>query len=158
MTTSILWQPWSPPMAADVDIARHAITITALSLLPPRTLKNELFSRWWLSLASASRRNVAITVALPAPCVAHPATLRNIAAAADLANIGAACVLIPPANLLHAKTMRIDDAIAWVGSGNMTAAAHHHNRECWMRTDDKRAVEELAAFQAWCIDAGSPHK
>jgi phosphatidylserine/phosphatidylglycerophosphate/cardiolipin synthase-like enzyme len=154
MTTDIVAQYWPLELARDFDAANRSIIMTALSFLPPRTIKNEMFSKLWLAIATASRRGVAVQVALPAPTVAHPATLRNEAAARDLAAIGATTVLVPATNLLHAKTVCIDARLAWVGSGNYTAAAAHHNRECWMRTTDERAVASLAGFHATTFDAG----
>lgn len=154
MTTTTHHATWARDLAADINNATRAIIMTALSMLPPRTIKTDDMSRFWLALAAATSRGVAIQVALPQPSLAHPATLRNEAAARDLAGIGAACILVPPQSLLHAKTIVIDATIAWVGSGNFTAAAVAHNRECYLRTTDERAVAELAGFHAQTFNAG----
>lgn len=153
MTTSIFFDRWALHLALDISAAQRSVIMTALSLLPPRTLKPDDFSGVWLALAAAVRRGVAVQMALPSPTVAHPATLRNDAAAAALRDIGAVPIMVPPINLLHAKTVSIDSRIAWVGSGNFTAAAAHHNRECWSRTHEPSAVAELAGFHARCFDA-----
>lgn len=154
MTTTTHHANWAVDLADDISKAQRSIIITALSFLPPRVLKLDPMTRYWLALADAAKRGVAIQVALPAPHVSHPATLRNDAAVGELRKLGAVAVLVPPANLLHAKTICIDSLIAWVGSGNMTTAAASHNRECYLRTDDARAVAELAGFHARCFADG----
>jgi phosphatidylserine/phosphatidylglycerophosphate/cardiolipin synthase-like enzyme len=156
MTTTTHQDTWCADMTADIAAAERSIIMTALSCLPPRTLKMDTFTRWWLALADALKRGIAVQIALPKPSLSHPATMRNEAAAADFRAVGATVILIPPTNLLHAKSVAIDSRIAWVGSGNFTAAAAHHNRECYLRTDDARAVAELAAFHARCFRDGAP--
>lgn len=154
MTTTTHTRTWCADMTADIAVAERTIIATALSLLPPRTIRLDDFTRWWLALADAAARGVAIQVALPAPHISHPATLRNDTAAAELRKIGATAILVPVTNLLHAKTICLDSRVAWVGSGNLTAAAAHHNRECYMRTVEPRAVAELAGFHARCFNDG----
>lgn len=154
MTTSAHSIDWALRIADDINEAERAVLMTALSFLPPRTLKLDAFCKLWIAIAAAADRGVAVQVALPMPALAHPATLRNDTAAAALRAAGAVVVLVPTINLLHAKTVVIDARIAWVGSGNMTAAAAHHNRECWLRTIDARAVAEVAGFHGQCFKAG----
>ncbi len=140
MKTSVHTITWANDIAHDIEGAAQQVIITALSCLPPRKPKLDNFGRYW-------SRRVPVVFVLPAPTVAHPATLRNANASAYLESIGALCFLTGSTNLLHAKTVTIDDRIAWIGSGNITAAAAHFNRECWMRTDDARAIIDTRNFQ-----------
>lgn len=146
MTTTIHAASWARDLATDIRAAKSTIVATALSLLPPRTIKPDDFSRLWLALADAATRGVGVTFILPAPTISHPATQRNESAAFALRSLGAAGVLVPPTRLLHAKTVLIDDAVAWLGSGNWTAAAAHHNREIYARTTDPIALLDIKAF------------
>jgi phosphatidylserine/phosphatidylglycerophosphate/cardiolipin synthase-like enzyme len=134
-------------MTHDINSAADAITMTALSLLPPRQIKNDDITRWWLALCDATARNVAVQVILAEPNIAHPATLRNATAADALATIGVQVALIPTTRLLHAKTAVIDNLVAWVGSGNFTAAAAHHNRELYLRVKNEITAIEVRGWQ-----------
>lgn len=145
---------WAAAMAHDIAAAELSVTITALSMLPPRHDNATDWATWWRALTAAAARGARINVALPTPHIAHPATLRNAAAAAALRDIGAAAVLLPATNLLHAKSALIDANIAWVGSGNMTAAAAHHNIEIYIRTTDHRTALQLEGLQRQIIHAG----
>jgi phosphatidylserine/phosphatidylglycerophosphate/cardiolipin synthase-like enzyme len=147
---------WAATLADDIDSAQTRVTMTALSMLPPRIVQADDISRLWLALIHAAERGIEVTIALPAPSEAHPATLRNHTTALTLraARIGA--VLVPPARLLHAKTTTIDAAIAWIGSGNITAAAAHHNRELYLRTTDPRTVAEAMGWQRQQLAEGEP--
>lgn len=155
MTIQLHTAGWPTALADDVSHCTVALSLSALSFLPPRAQRFDPFTRLWLAIDAAARRGVILTVAMPAPTLAHPATLRNDSAAATLRSIGAVVSLVPPTNLLHAKSVIIDHAIAWVGSGNFTAAAAHHNRECWLRTDDAQVAADLRAFHGELMKAGS---
>jgi phosphatidylserine/phosphatidylglycerophosphate/cardiolipin synthase-like enzyme len=155
MTTTTHTKTWAKDMAYDIEQAKRAILMTSLSLFPTRTLKLDTFSRWWLALADAVKRGVALQIALPAPHIAYQATMRNDIAAAMIREIGGTAIMIPATNLLHAKTCLIDASVAWVGSGNMTPAAMHDNRECYIRTNDTHAVADLAGFIAQVFTASA---
>lgn len=147
MQTTLHTIDWADAMRHDFEKAQKSIAITALSFLCPRGNKIDPWNRYYMSLAEAALRGVTVSVTLPAPTLAHPATLRNDSAADRLAQIGVTTNLLISGNLLHAKTAIVDNAIAWVGSGNMTAAAAHHNHEAYLRTTDATAVSALAKLQ-----------
>jgi len=124
---------WAAPMTADIDAAQVSICISSLSLHPPRAAKESNIGRLWSALEAATARGVEVLFFLPQSSKAHPATAYNESAAAKLHHIGAKVHTLGAAHLLHAKTVSIDDALAWVGSGNWTAAASAHNREAYLR-------------------------
>jgi phosphatidylserine/phosphatidylglycerophosphate/cardiolipin synthase-like enzyme len=138
---------WASRIAADITTAQTRVIMTALSMLPPRVTSSDALSALWLALIRAAERKIAVTIIMPMPSEAHPATARNHTTAMALRAAGIITSLVPAQRLLHAKTATIDAAIAWVGSGNLTAAAAHHNREIYMRTDDPRSVAEVYGFQ-----------
>lgn len=72
--------------------------------------------------------------------------MRNAFARDVLIALGVKAFLLPSMKLLHAKTVMIDNKIAWAGSGNWTAAASNHNHEFYIRTTDPLAVSALAGF------------
>jgi phosphatidylserine/phosphatidylglycerophosphate/cardiolipin synthase-like enzyme len=146
METTIYCREWARSMALDMHGATSSITLTALSYLPPRTLGLDEWSAWQIALDAARHRAILVVIMLPAPSTAHPATLRNQYAADIMRKMGATVALIPATNLLHAKTCLIDGRIAWVGSGNLTAAAAHHNRETYIRTTADQATRDLFEF------------
>lgn len=134
-------------MAADIAAAARCVTISSLSLHPPRKSNTANIAHLWTALAAAVKNGSIVTVYLPAPSKAHPATAMNQAAAHRLHAIGVLVVFVPSVRLLHAKTVSIDDKIAWVGSGNWTAAATAHNREAYLRVDSPTIARRLA--QHW---------
>jgi phosphatidylserine/phosphatidylglycerophosphate/cardiolipin synthase-like enzyme len=149
MTARLVHTPlWPSLMARDFIAARGDITLTALSLLPPRTPNGSPFSAWWIALLAAQSRGVSVRIILPAPTPIHPATFRNARVAREIHPSGMRVELIAGARLLHAKTARIDGKIAWVGSGNFTAAAAHHNYEAFLRVEDADIAAQLAGFAA----------
>ena len=147
LTTTAHYSAWSREIAADIAKARASITLTAISCLPPRGKSLTDFGRLWAALAASAAAGCRLRFILPAPQRAHAATLRNGAAAEAIRDIGGECTLITGSRLLHAKTVLVDDAIGWCGSGNWTAAAAHYNHECWIRTTDPAAVATLRTFQ-----------
>lgn len=130
-------------MAADIDAALHSICISSLSLHPPRASRASNIGMLWSSIEAAAERGVSLLFFLPQSSKAHPATAFNESAATRLHAIGAKVHTLNPARLLHAKTVSIDDSIAWVGSGNWTAAAAAHNREAYIRAASPRIATRL---------------
>ena len=142
----IITKGWALELADAINQADKKITLTALSFLPPRRHKPDEFGKLYAAIMSASAMGIDVNIILPMPSKEHPATAQNASAARTLRDIGCTAWLRASRNLLHAKTAQIDMAEAWIGSGNMTAAAAHHNREAWMVTDDPRAIADLQAF------------
>lgn len=124
---------WAAPLTADIDAAASHISISSLSLHPPRHAGASPIALLWDSLKKASSRGVIIDFYLPQVARSHPATALNQNAAATLHGIGVRVAFAPPANLLHAKTVAVDESILWCGSGNWTAAATAHNHESYLR-------------------------
>ena len=151
MTTKIHTAEWSKALGDALKTSESKITLTALSFLPPSHHKPDIFGLFYSALIDRASRIKEAVIILPMPSPSHPATQQNGTAAKTLRAIGCTVWLHPIANLLHAKTCCIDHAEAWIGSGNFTAAAAHHNREAWMQTDDPRAIAELQAFHNYLI-------
>ena len=145
-TNAIAFNDWALKIAEDTEQARHTITLTALSCQPPRRLAQTGLSPLWLSLVSAAARGKAVTLILPASSKTHPATAYNNGTALRAAALGIKTKLIPLPRLLHAKTVLIDEAISWIGSGNLTAAAASHNREAWLRSTEEHIAVQLLCF------------
>lgn len=145
MENTTLHFAWAQPLAADLAAARSRIVCTALSLQPPRNPTQSNLCALWDSLQTAIANGARVTFLLPAPSASHPATRMNNTAAAALQTIGARFVMLSPVHLLHAKTVAIDDTIAWIGSGNWTAAAATHNHEAYIRTTAPQLAYQLAA-------------
>lgn len=138
-----IFDKWAEPMTIDCAAARNSITISAISLLPPRRSSDTPFWHLWASWVMASRRGAQVTFILPAPSKIHPATLNNLAAAQAAHDQGMHTRFVQQPNLLHAKTAVIDRSIIWIGSGNMTAAAAHHNHEIYTRGIDPTAAAAI---------------
>jgi phosphatidylserine/phosphatidylglycerophosphate/cardiolipin synthase-like enzyme len=136
---------WAAAMRAECDHAQTSILITALSVLPPGRDASgpwpELYAAW----KTAAQRGIKVRVWLPAPSAAHPATRQNHTSAIKMAAAGLFPHLVPGAKLLHAKTCTIDCKSVWIGSGNFTCAAAHHNHEAYLRADCAHIARELAA-------------
>lgn len=144
MENTTLHFDWAAPMATDIDAARRALVASSLSLHPPRRRSASPLSLLWLSLASALARGVSLDFFLPTPSRSHPATAMNGHAADELHKLGATVHFLPVENLLHAKTLSIDNEIAWVGSGNWTAAASAHNHEAYIRVINPQMATTLS--------------
>lgn len=136
---------WVPPLVADLAAAQVSIVVSSLSLHPPRARRVGNIGQLWQAITDAAARGVAVAFYMTRPTSSHPATSFNAAAAATLHAAGVAVHLLPPARLLHAKTVSIDNQIAWVGSGNWTAAAATHNREAYLRAASPALAVRLAA-------------
>jgi phosphatidylserine/phosphatidylglycerophosphate/cardiolipin synthase-like enzyme len=52
---------------------------------------------------------------------------------------------VPQPNLLHAKSLVVDGLIVWAGSGNMTAAAAHHNHELYIHFEHEEIARRIEA-------------
>jgi len=139
---------WAAAIAQDTSKAAASVTMTALSMLPPRRKQQGDLALLLAACAAARDNGCAIEFIIAAPSRSHPATLRNHESAEWLNKQGFGTVLVPLPGLLHAKTALIDRATAWVGSGNLTHAAATHNHECWMRSTESNVVAELAIFHA----------
>lgn len=140
-----LAENWAREMAWDCAQAQHTITISALSLHPPRNHLTTDFGKLWQAWESAASRGVRVMFFLPAPCKAHPATGYNGSAARSAFDAGLSVRFVQATNLLHAKSAVIDGRIVWIGSGNMTAAAAHFNHEIYCRFESEEIAARIAA-------------
>jgi phosphatidylserine/phosphatidylglycerophosphate/cardiolipin synthase-like enzyme len=125
---------WCEAMAAQCATARYSIHISALSMLPPTPNATGQWPTLWREWCAAARRGVRVDIWLPAPSAIYPASLGNLSAARKIVEAGMFIHSVPGNKLLHAKTCVIDKCSVWVGSGNFTAAAAHHNHESYMQT------------------------
>lgn len=132
--TTLHLEHWAASMRADVAAAVESVSISALSLQPPMTKSPGEWPDLWHALVAAAARGLTVRLYLPAPTATHPATRFNEAVAKKAADAGIRCHLIRGPRLLHCKSLVIDNRIVWIGSGNFTAAACHHNLEAYSRT------------------------
>lgn len=151
MQNTTLHFAWAQPLAQDIASARHSILLTALSMHPPRSEKAGNLAAIWQAIAEAVSASVRVDVILPSPSKSHPATMFNGHAAERLHKLGAFCSWAQPGRLLHAKTCAIDQAVVWIGSGNITAAAATYNHEAYLRVE---SVEFAARLRAQWRAAG----
>lgn len=140
-----LAENWAHEIAADCNAARSEITISSLSLSPPRAPSLAPMSALWRSWADAAARGVKVLIVLAAPCKIHPATAYNSGAAERAHAAGLAVRFVPQPRLLHAKSVLVDGRICWVGSGNMTTAAATHNHELYIRFESPEIAARIAA-------------
>lgn len=145
-TVRFIADGWARELAADILRAEYSVTLSALSLQPPRRVTDSGISVLWEALVSASARRCRVSLILPASAKTHPATAGNNAAAGWANKFDMHTYLLPLPRLLHAKTALIDERISWVGSGNLTAAAANHNHEAWTRTDAPETAIALMIF------------
>lgn len=145
-TIQLVTESWALLLAADIAQAEQCITISTLSLQPPRRVTDSGISVLWEALVSASARRRRVSLILPASAKTHPATAGNNAAASWADKFDMHTYLVPLPRLLHAKTALVDERISWVGSGNLTAAAANHNHEAWSRTTAPEAAIGLMIF------------
>ncbi len=138
-----IFDKWAQAMTDDCAKAQTSITISAISCLPPLGKKGGIFGAMINAWKAAAQRGCKVTIYLPTPQKAHPATVRNAHTAETLHAHGIQTRFIPPPNLLHAKTCIIDHLTCWIGSGNFTAAAAHHNHEIYVRFDSKDAAQKI---------------
>lgn len=128
-----IFDKWAERLTEDCANAQHSIICSALSLLPPRHPTESPFSKLWQAWAAAAARGVRVEFFLAAPTKIHPATMQNITAGKIAAVVNMKTRYVPQPNLLHAKTVVIDQRTVWIGSGNFTAAAAHFNHELYCR-------------------------
>lgn len=143
---------WAQTMADDCATAQDSIAASALSLLPPRHPSQTPFGRLWQSWVDAAARGVRVVIFLAAPSKHHPATAQNITAGRIAREAGILTRLVPQPGLLHAKTLVIDASRVWIGSGNFTAAAAHHNHEIYCRFDSPQCAARIV--ERWNNIAG----
>lgn len=132
-TLTVHTTAWAQQLAADVAAARQTINVAVLSLLTPTPRMVGPWPHLWRQLLTAPGRGVRLRLAMPRPTRVHPATHWNAKSAEPLQAAGAQILWCDAPRLVHAKCWAIDSHILWIGSGNCTAAACHHNRECWVR-------------------------
>lgn len=134
---------WCAALAAECAAAQHTIHMTALSMHAPTAHAHGAWPYLWSALANAVTRGVEVHIWLAAPSSIHPATRGNITAGRAAAAHGIHTHYVTGTNLLHAKTAVIDAHAVWIGSGNFTSAAAHHNHEAYLRADCPRIAAEL---------------
>lgn len=147
MTTSIHFAGWLDSICRDVIQAQHSIYLSALSLQPPPNTSTSPLFRFWAELETKAAAGLDVRLYIAAPAKQTPAAAYNGHAAEAAHERGIHAHLCPLPCLLHAKTVSIDRSIAWVGSGNFTAAAAAHNREAWIKTDHPPIAIDLANWQ-----------
>lgn len=135
-TVTLHLEHWAEAMRADVAAATASVSLSALSLQPPITRTPGAWPALWHALTAAADRGVRVRLYLPQPTNTHPATRFNDATCAKASAAGIRCHLIRGPRLLHCKSLVIDATVSWIGSGNFTAAACHHNIEAYLRAAD----------------------
>lgn len=126
---------WAKALAAECAQAARTIHISALSMLPPTPNASGHWPELWTEWCKAVARGIQVDVWLPAPTGIHPATKGNVGAGRRIQEAGMRLHYVTGNQLLHAKTCIIDARSVWIGSGNFTAAAAHHNYEAYLRAD-----------------------
>lgn len=126
---------WAIALAAECAAAQRTIHLSALSMIPPTPNGTGAWPELWCAWKAAAARGVAVHIWLAAPSPIHPATRANMTAGKAASSAGIQMHYITGNRLLHAKTAVIDATTIWIGSGNFTAAAAHHNHEAYMRAD-----------------------
>lgn len=145
MENTTLHTDWASAMALDIAMARSSVLITSLSLQTAETCPGHPLGILWAAMHEAAQRGAAITFVLPQPARSHPATAYNIHAGYAMQSAGVRVIYAPAGNLLHAKTVTIDESIVWVGSGNWTKAAAAWNREAYLRCQSPQLAMRLSA-------------
>ncbi|MFA5825507.1 MAG: phospholipase D-like domain-containing protein [Gallionellaceae bacterium] len=138
---------WAKALADECAKAVGGIHISALSMLPPTPNATGHWPELWAVWCAAVQRGVRVGVWLPAPTAIHPATKGNAGAGRRIQEAGMEIHYITGNQLLHAKTCVIDARSVWIGSGNFTAAASHHNHEAYLRADCEEIARQL--IQRW---------
>ena len=130
-------------MAEQCALAQTTIHISALSMLPPTPNAIGDWPELWRAWCAAARRGVRVRIWLPAPMQNNAATRGNVNTGRIAVAAGIGINLLSGNRLLHAKTCVIDASSVWIGSGNFTAAAAHHNHEAYLRADCPAIAREL---------------
>jgi len=136
---------WAEHMAAECEKALRSIHISALSMLPPTPHAQGSWPELWRAWCAAAKRGVRVDVWLPAASPIHPATKGNRGAGNTIQLSGMYIHHVTGNRLLHAKTCVIDEQQIWIGSGNFTAAAAHHNYEAYLRADCPEIARQIVA-------------
>ena len=136
---------WAEHMATECDKAAKSIHISALSLLPPGPNSTGSWPDLWRSWCASARRGVRVDFWLPATNPIYPATSGNRKAGSTIQLNGMYIHYITGNRLLHAKTCVIDEQQIWIGSGNFTAAAAHHNYEAYLCADCPEIAKQIVA-------------
>lgn len=131
---------WIKKMHENVEASTQSIYISALSMQAPAHKSITPHSKYMRAIAAACARGVRVCVWLAKPRPDIPATHANTGARQWLMAQGIECRFCDDGKLLHAKTMVIDGLLLWIGSGNMTAAAAHHNHEAYLCVSDTSAA------------------
>lgn len=134
---------WANDLWDDCANAKTSIHISALSLQPPTPRGRGHWPELWDAWKNAALRGVQIDFWMAEPTPVHPATGKNYSAGEALAQMGAHPHYVKMPRLLHAKTVCIDRAVIWIGSGNFTAAAAHHNHEAYLSAYCPTIAEQL---------------
>jgi len=134
---------WAAALTLASAAAKKSIHLSALSLLPPTPNATGTWPELWRTWCAAAQRGVTVDLWLPTPCHAHPATRANFRAGEACAKNGIKIHYVNPSKLLHAKTAVVDEQIAWIGSGNFTAAAAHHNHEAYIEVHSAKIAREI---------------
>jgi phosphatidylserine/phosphatidylglycerophosphate/cardiolipin synthase-like enzyme len=134
---------WAATMAAECAGAQKTIHISALSMLPPTPNATGDWPDLWRAWCAAAKRGIAVNVWLPAPTPIHQATRQNSTTGGKIILNGMGIHYITGSRLLHAKTAVIDARTVWIGSGNFTAAAAHHNYEAYLRAECPTIAKQI---------------
>ena len=141
-----LFYNWPIRMTNDFNQAQSTIVLSTLHYVAPEKKQLTNFYHLHTALCAAGDRGLDVMVLMAQPSRRHPATSSNIRAANALADHNILTKFVPQSHLMHAKTAVIDNSILWVGSGNMTPAAAHHNFEVFTRTESTDLALE---FDEW---------
>lgn len=136
---------WAEHMAEACSMAQKTIHVSALSMLPPGPNATGDWPELWRAWCAAARRGVQVHIWLPSPTSIHPATKGNTGAGRQIIAAGMHIHYVQPPGLLHAKTCVIDAASVWIGSGNFTAAAAHHNHEAYLQARCPKIARQIIA-------------
>lgn len=136
---------WAYALRLECDQASRSLHISALSLLQPTPNGTGAWPDLWRAWKQAAARGVKVNIWLPAPMPHAPATRGNHGAGRACAEAGIQPHFVTGNRLLHAKTCVIDARSVWIGSGNFTAAAAHHNHEAYLRADCVKIAAAIIA-------------
>lgn len=134
---------WAAAMADQCAAAQRSIHISALSMIPPTQNATGDWPELWRTWCAAARRGLSVHIYLPSATTIHAATRGNNTAGRVIVANDMHIHLIKGNKLLHAKTVVIDDISVWIGSGNFTAAAAHHNHEAYLQTAHQQIARQL---------------
>jgi len=137
---------WIRGMREQVEAAQSSIHVSALSMHPPKAGSITPYTKYLLALAAARTRGVRAAVWLSAPRADIPAASLNFAAKQWLRAQNIECHLVAGGKLLHAKSLVIDRASIWIGSGNLTPTAAHQSHEAYLNTQCARDAGRWADY------------